>query len=194
MTVIHRMSGKPIFRIWSQMNERCHNKNAHNYKYYGARGIKVCEQWRRSFLNFYNDMGDRPEGLTLDRIDNNKGYSKENCRWADKKTQSLNSRKCKFNMEQINDIRNKFKTKSILELVNEYEVTFGTICRIVNNEGYKDENYIPPQKYTSQFMGVCKQGNKWVATYRRKHLGMFNTELEAFNKYKEIKGIALCQE
>jgi len=83
---------KTEFTIWSGMKQRCCNPKSVNYHNYGARGITVSEEWQRSFDTFLNDMGPRPPHLTLDRINNNLGYCKENCRWATRKVQAFNSR------------------------------------------------------------------------------------------------------
>lgn len=76
---------------WYDMVRRCTKPSCKDYSSYGAKGITVCERWL-TFANFFADMGDKPEGKTLDRKDNAKGYAKENCRWATPKEQVANSR------------------------------------------------------------------------------------------------------
>lgn len=82
----------PLYLTWKSMVNRCHNRNNSSCKHYGGRGISVCDRWRKSFWDFYEDMGDRPEGYTLDRINNDGNYSKDNCRWATIEQQSRNTR------------------------------------------------------------------------------------------------------
>jgi len=81
-----------LYNTWANMIQRCTNPNRKEYKNYGGRGITVCERWRSSFKDFASDVGDRPFGLSLDRIDNDKGYEPGNTRWATQKEQIQNSR------------------------------------------------------------------------------------------------------
>lgn len=88
----HGMHGTPIYYIWQSMLQRCENPNYREFKYWGGRGIKVCERWHK-FENFYEDVGDPPEGESIDRWPDNDGdYEFRNFRWATPKEQSANRR------------------------------------------------------------------------------------------------------
>ena len=89
---LHGMTGTPTFGTWRSMLERCSNPRLKVYRIYGARGISVCQRWRHSFANFLADMGNRPSGTSLDRIDVNGNYEPSNCRWATSKQQQRNRR------------------------------------------------------------------------------------------------------
>lgn len=87
---------KTLYRTWYHMIERCYNPTNISYKYYGEKGVKVCDRWLNSVTDFISDMGDRPKGYTLDRIDNDGDYTRENCKWSNSETQCNNRRSNKF--------------------------------------------------------------------------------------------------
>lgn len=80
----------PMYRAWAQMINRCENPNNSSYARYGGRGIRVCERWRADFQNYLADLGERPAGMTVDRINPDGDYEPGNCRWADAMTQRHN--------------------------------------------------------------------------------------------------------
>jgi len=89
----HGQYKTPEYIIWKAMKARCKNPNN---KYYGAKGIKVCDRWVNSFENFISDMGKKPEGFSIDRINGTGNYESSNCRWADRETQIKNRKKYKI--------------------------------------------------------------------------------------------------
>ena len=93
----HGMEQTSLYNTWAQMLARCNNPKSTSYKHYGAKGIKVCERWN-DFRNFYADMGDKPEGKTLDRKDRTKGYEPGNVIWASWEQQNRNKPNTKMLM------------------------------------------------------------------------------------------------
>jgi len=116
------------YMSWVAMTARCSNSNSKGYNHYGGRGIKVCHQWNK-FENFLEDMGDRPEGMTLDRIDNNGNYEPSNCRWATMKEQANNKRTCRYFYYQ----KKKYTLTALAEKLNMVPNTL----KYRLNHGYK---------------------------------------------------------
>ena len=87
----HGLTGHELYSVWQGMKDRCNNQKSNAYKDYGGRGIKICEEWN-DFKTFMDDMGPRPFGYTLERMDNDSGYGVDNCKWATRATQANNQR------------------------------------------------------------------------------------------------------
>ena len=115
----HRMSGTSVYDSWCHMKTRCDKKRGKDYKNYGGRGITYSKDWEK-FENFYRDMGDKPSGMTLERIDNNGNYCKENCKWATRSEQNNNTRHCKF-------YTYKGKRYSMKNLAREIQVNYWSL-------------------------------------------------------------------
>lgn len=109
------------YSSWQMMIDRCTNKNSKSWNSYGGRGITVCDRWK-DFSKFYQDMGERPENHTLERIDNNLGYSLENCKWATVKEQNRNTRRTRL-----------FEINGVTKCVTDWCDYFGINKRTVSN-------------------------------------------------------------
>jgi len=109
----------PEYSVWKGVRGRCHNPNNKKFANYGGRGITICERWN-NFWNFYHDMGKRPEGCSIDRIDVNKGYSPDNCRWATVEMQENNRTTTRF-------VTIGKETKSIKQWADVYGISDNTV-------------------------------------------------------------------
>lgn len=90
-----------LYRTWCMMLDRCYSRKASNYHRYGGRGIDVCRQWQESFDQFCADVGERPDGHQLDRIDNDAGYSPDNCRWVTPSQNCRNTRRTRWITSEV---------------------------------------------------------------------------------------------
>lgn len=110
-----KVSKTSEYRSWEEMRARCYRVKHHAYSRYGGRGVTVCDRWA-SFDNFYEDMGPRPEGTSIDRIDNDGNYEPSNCRWATRSEQNSNRSICmpeKHEQAIIDGIANRMNFREI---------------------------------------------------------------------------------
>lgn len=117
-----------IYHIWVDMRQRCNNPHNYSYAYYGGRGIKVCEEWEQSFPAFllWSENNGYTDELTIDRIDCNSDYCPDNCRWVDRKTQSINKRNSRF-------VTYKGQTKTLREWADIYKVHYDKLRYRLDN-------------------------------------------------------------
>lgn len=134
------ISGKVerLYKIWRGMFDRCYNMNLKSYKYYGLKGIKVCNEWGNyiSFRGWALNNGYK-YNLTIDRIDNNKDYCPDNCQWITKQENTIKSSH-KLTYNQASQIREEYKkdNNTYLNIAIKYKVSVSTIIKIIKNKGY----------------------------------------------------------
>ncbi len=140
----HGMRSTTTYQSWAGMKGRCLNPNHSDYKNYGGRGIRVCDRWL-DFSKFYADMKDRPEGLSLERINNNGDYEPLNVCWATKEQQMQNNRNAKLTPKKVRKIRFLGKTKTLRQIAKMFGVGSTAIYKVLQartlREGLGDELY-----------------------------------------------------
>jgi hypothetical protein len=142
------------------MKQRCYNPKLKAYKYYGARGITVCDEWLSSFQTFLNDLGRRPVGFSLERKDVNKGYFKENCCWATTKWQAANTRRNRL-------ITYAGRTQNITQWANEFVIFRETIAARIRlgRTGAElfSKSKLPMQRVTKlTYLGRTQTVSEWA--------------------------------
>lgn len=183
----HNASKTNEYRLWLAMKQRCYNPKSHNYKNWGGRGITVCDEWKNSFENFIKDVGLRPSSKhSLDRIDNSKGYTKENCKWSTWFEQGAHRRSNR-------NITYKDQTKTISEWARIYKITPHTISyRLKNNWSIEKTLNTPVIERTKRKIdklitkNILKDfnNNLSIKTISQKYSISYGTICEFINIYK----------
>jgi hypothetical protein len=126
----HGLHASRTYKAWLSMRQRCLNSNNPTFKNYGGRGITIDPSWN-SFDQFLADMGEVPDGMSIERKDNDKGYGPDNCVWADRTTQSRNTRKCR-------QITHNGQTKTLVEWAEEHGINPTTLAKRLDT-GWESE-------------------------------------------------------
>lgn len=182
MSYSHGMTGTRIHRIWKCMRTRCYNPNRRDYHNYGGRGIGMCPEWD-DFQNFYNwaMANGYAENLTIDRIDNDKGYSPENCRWATQKEQANNLRK---NIKVYYNGK-AYSPRDLSELTG---ISFNTIYSAHRKRHLTDfTEYVPRH---GKVLNITYRGEgRYELILKGKYIGTYKSLDEAIIMRNKLKGV-----
>ncbi len=159
----HGMRYTPEYNIWRGIKKRSFNPNDKSYNDYGGRGITMCNGWKNSFEQFYTDMGPKPKGCSIDRIDNNGNYCKENCRWATRSEQNRNKRNNRL-------IVHKDEVKTIVEWSEIYNISIDALVKRLDELGWSVEDALttPVDRKLHIFKhdGKTQTLYKWAKEYK----------------------------
>lgn len=136
----HGLSKTKTYTSWKAMMARCYNESNPSYKYYAPKGIVVCERWK-DYINFLEDMGERPPGMSIERIDNDGNYEPSNCRWATPQDQSENKRNNR-NIEAFG------RTQCLTKWANEYGISPSTLHTRIFRFGWMPEKALTGKTYS----------------------------------------------
>lgn len=137
----HGQSTTATYASWRDAKARCYNPNVHSYPHYGGRGIGMCERWRNSFEAFLEDMGQKPDGLTLERENNDRDYEPGNCVWATRRDQSQNRPAFnRLNRKTAADVRRRLRAgESVEALAAEFGAARSTIQNVGDGKSWNEE-------------------------------------------------------
>lgn len=181
----HGKTNTKIYRIWISMRQRCQNSNDWAFNNYGRRGIRVSKSWL-VFTNFYKDMGDRPRGKSLERKNNNMGYSKRNCIWAKYSQQMRNTRRNRI--VEFDGVRLCVADWAIRlnlpETIIRKRLRMGWPTRLVLLTPSRGFLLGDAMVVGGHYRGVSKKRSRWQARIGRTTIGCFSTREEAAKAYK----------
>lgn len=172
-----------LHRIWKGMKTRCNNPNRKDYKFYGGRGIKVCDEWINSFALFekWAIQNGYSDELTIDRIDVNSNYEPSNCRWVDMKIQALN---------KTNSLP-KYKGKTLKQISEEEGISYFTL---VSRAKRNDSNINKKPRVSKYGTGISFCSGKYQVYCSNKYIGRFETLEKAILERKKAEKVYLTNE